>query len=174
MHLKSGLNRQVVCFEGDNLVELCNLHVSKIWSDSDKRGGRWWEWPYKRGDYCIIKNSFMGCGWVMVFNATFNNISVISLASYNMKKTSFWQTNNLLLLSKYNKSLLNNTIFVFIYLSCNSWKTLGLLKTKNDIHFFHTWGMNTLLTITTYFSSITCTFWWKFLFASDHFTIYLI
>jgi hypothetical protein len=130
----------VASLVGDNLVELCNLHVSKIWSDSDKRGGRWWEWPYKRATTVLSKIPL----WVVVGLWCLTPLSTI-FHLYHWHTITWrrllYDKTNLLLLSIYNKSLLNNTIFVFIYLSCNSWKTLGLLKTKNDIHFFHTWGL---------------------------------
>ena len=37
---------------GDNLLVFYYLSASEIWSD--KRGGFWWEWPYKRGTTGIV------------------------------------------------------------------------------------------------------------------------
>ena len=46
----SGLIRGVTSLERDNYVVFYYLMICtcEIWYD--KRGGLWWEWPYKRGD----------------------------------------------------------------------------------------------------------------------------
>jgi len=38
--------------DGENVAEFDNLSASEIWSE--KRGGFWWEWPYKRGTTGIV------------------------------------------------------------------------------------------------------------------------
>ena len=98
---------------------------------------------------------------------------------------------------KFHENRVKNYLARFIFVTCSlieiCWKTLKMsrrFKIKVVWLFINAYsrnncmnagenrgeegGMKTLLTITTYFSSITCTFWRKFLFASDHFTIYLI
>ena len=61
----SSLKVQVIVIYSSlpQIVEFYNLSGFQIWPDN--KGGLWWEGPYKDG----------GC--VMMFNATFNNISVI-------------------------------------------------------------------------------------------------
>jgi hypothetical protein len=47
-----------------------------------ERGGVWWDGSYKRGDYCSKINSTRVWFGFIMFNATFNNISVTSWRSF--------------------------------------------------------------------------------------------
>jgi hypothetical protein len=54
---KSGLLKEVTSHEGDNLIGFYNLIISQIWLD--KRGGLWWEWPYKRETTILLSVFFV-------------------------------------------------------------------------------------------------------------------
>ena len=41
-------HKRVSSLEGASLLALYYLSALEIWPDN-KRGGLWWEWPYKRG-----------------------------------------------------------------------------------------------------------------------------
>jgi len=47
----SSLKRRLASLQEDNLVVFFNHSASEI----DKRGGLWWEWPYKREISVVTK-----------------------------------------------------------------------------------------------------------------------